>query len=106
MNNLIIIFVMSFAFLLSGILLLLGKATFLIAGLNTAPKEEKEKWDEKKIAVMGGTFLLIMANVILLCFLLPHYMPSLRTVCTTIFIIITFSGTILVIFLANRYGKK
>lgn len=104
--NLIIIFVLSFVFFICGILLLCGKAMFLIAGLNTASKEKKEKWNEKKIASILGTFLLIMANAIFVCFLLPYYNPYLNTICTIIFLVITIVGSILLILLTNRYGKK
>ena len=104
--DLIIIFILSIAFFVCGMLLLYGKGTFLIAGLNTASKEEKEKWNEKKIATILGTFLLIIANTTLICFLLPHYIPSFRIICTTIFLFITLLGSMLVIFLANKHGKK
>jgi len=41
---------------------LMGKGSFLIAGYNTASKQEKEKYDEKKLCrVMGWGFGLITA---------------------------------------------
>ena len=104
--ELTIVFVLSIVFFVCGMLLLYGKGAFLIAGLNTASKEEKEKWNEKKIATILGTFLLIMANVTLICFLLPYYIPGFKIICTTIFLFITLLGSMLVIFLANKYGKK
>ncbi|MGP1520186.1 MAG: DUF3784 domain-containing protein [Treponema sp.] len=104
--ELIIIFVIYISFLLCGILLLLGKAKFLIAGLNTASKEEKENWNEKTIGTITGTLLLVMANTILACFLIPHYNSSLRNICTSIFLFTCISSSVLAIFLANKYGKK
>lgn len=100
------VYILSIAFFACGILLLCGRATFLIAGWNTASREEKEKWNEKKLAIILGTFLLIMANATLVCFLLPNYIPSFRNICNSIFLIISIAGSILVIFLANKYGKK
>lgn len=41
------------------IFLLFGKGSWLIAGYNTASKEEKEKYDEKKLCTSVGVFLLI-----------------------------------------------
>ena len=45
--DLIIGFIVFFAFLISGILLVCNKAHFLIAGFNTASKEDQEKYDKK-----------------------------------------------------------
>jgi hypothetical protein len=36
-------------FIICGIFLLFGKGSWLIAGYNTSSKEEKEKFDEKKL---------------------------------------------------------
>ncbi len=42
------------------IVLLMGKGSFLIAGYNTASKQEKEKYDVKKLCrVVGAGFLII-----------------------------------------------
>jgi len=42
------------------IILLSGKGSFLIAGYNTASKEEKEKYNEKKLSyIMGIGFSII-----------------------------------------------
>lgn len=45
----IIILVVAFLFFIIGIFLFNGKGRWLIAGYNTASKEEKEKYDEKKL---------------------------------------------------------
>ena len=50
-----------------GLVLRAGKGAFLIAGYNTASKEEKEKTDEKKLCKAVGTLLLILA----ICWILP-----------------------------------
>lgn len=46
-------------FLALGILFLLGKGSFLIAGYNTSSKAEKAKYDEKKICRYAGIAMLI-----------------------------------------------
>lgn len=47
-------------FFTMSVLLLSGRGAFLIAGYNTASKEEKEQYDEKKLCrTMGVTLLFI-----------------------------------------------
>jgi len=56
--------------ILLGVVFLNGKGSFLIAGYNTASKDEKEKIDEKKMCkytgklmfLCAGCFLIIMAS--------------------------------------------
>lgn len=56
-----------------GLVLLSGRGAFLIAGYNTASKEEKEKIDEKKLCkyvgkqmlLFAGCFLILMASDVL-----------------------------------------
>ena len=50
-----------------GLILRAGKGAFLIAGYNTASKEEKEKTDERKLCKAVGNLLLILAA----CWILP-----------------------------------
>ncbi|SRR5690554_855825 len=58
------------------IALLMGKASFLIAGYNTARKQEKEKYDKKRLTqVMGwgfGALTIIMAISTAFEFQLPR----------------------------------
>lgn len=55
---LIIISVIGFIFIMLGVLFLLGKGAFLIAGYNTMSKEEKAAYDEKKLTQFIGTITL------------------------------------------------
>ena len=104
--NLIIGFLVCFAFLIMGVLLLCNKAHFLIAGFNTASKEERDMYDAKKLSTITGTFLLIMASATLNLVLGIHYMPKFKTIYTIIFISITLLSTLLVFILANTWCKK
>lgn len=51
---------------LLGLLFRSGRGAFLIAGYNTASKEEKEKIDEKKLCKYVGKLMLLFAG----CFLI------------------------------------
>ncbi len=46
-----------------GIVLLTGHGSVLIAGYNTMKKEEKEKYDEKKLCRGTGILVLIVAAI-------------------------------------------
>lgn len=50
-----------------GLVIRSGKGAFLIAGYNTASKEEKEKTDEKKLCKAVGNLFLSLAA----CWILP-----------------------------------
>ena len=51
--------------LLAGLAILVRwkKATWLIAGYNTAPQEEKEKYDVEKLCLYVGNFLFLLALI-------------------------------------------
>lgn len=48
-------------FLLLGILLSMGKGSFLIAGFNTMTKEEKEKYDKLALCKFMGKMMFALA---------------------------------------------
>ena len=50
-----------------GLVIRSGKGAFLIAGYNTASKEEKERTDEKKLCKAVGNLLLSLAA----CWIVP-----------------------------------
>lgn len=103
--DLIIGFIVSFAFLISGILLVCNKAHFLIAGFNTASKEDQEKYDKKKLSTVTGTFLLIMSSTTLNFFLGTHYMPQYKYIYVAVFMSICLLGSLLALVLANTWCK-
>lgn len=59
----LIVYVIITIFVVCGIFLLFGKGSWLIAGYNTASKEEKEKIDEKKLCKSMGVMLLMIAAI-------------------------------------------
>lgn len=57
-----VLIILSVMFLMS-IILMLGKGSFLIAGYNTSSKEEKEKYDEKKLCRVVGAGLFFITAI-------------------------------------------
>lgn len=55
------IYILALVFLLLSITFLMGKGSWLIAGYNTSSKEEKEKYDEKKLCRTMGIMCAIIA---------------------------------------------
>ncbi|MFK4997911.1 DUF3784 domain-containing protein [Bacillus sp. N9] len=54
-----------FIFTVLGVFLLNGKGTFLIAGFNTLPKEEKAKYNEMALSKFyGKTILALSASMV------------------------------------------
>ncbi|WP_445383087.1 DUF3784 domain-containing protein [Robiginitalea sp. IMCC43444] len=70
----------AFIFILIGILVKYGKMYFLIAGYNTLPKEEKEKYDIAGIATVFRNTFFGMALIIIAGYFLARYlnMPDLE----------------------------
>ena len=72
-------------FIVIGIMLSLGKWSFLIAGFNTMTKEEKENYDVLALCKFMGKFMFIIAFCILLFILSDILMiKELVTISTTI----------------------
>lgn len=76
-----------------GVIIKLGKASFLIAGYNTSSKEEKEKYDEKALCNFVGNLLFVIAGILLL----PVFTIALELAYLTF---IAISSTILVFLVA------
>lgn len=83
-----------------GILILLGKGDNLIAGYNTASKEEREQIDIKRLRTLVGGLLIVLAPMIVL--LLGK--ESMET--SWSFVGIVFVLCIVVVILANTWAKK
>lgn len=74
-----IAYVVTALFAALSIVLLLGKGSWLIAGYNTASKEEKEKFDERKLCLVVGVGMGFIALLLFVtCFIwnkVPSYFP-------------------------------
>lgn len=58
------------------IILLSGRGAWLIAGYNTASKEEKAKYDEKKLCRVTGIGMAVIAILILVMGLFEDMLPA------------------------------
>lgn len=79
-------------FLLIGIYMLTGRGGFLIAGYNTLPAEQKEKYDEKRLCRFAGVMVILAA---LYCALMEF--TNMNEIYTSIgFVVITLTFVIVV----------
>lgn len=85
------------------ILLLFGRGSWLIAGYNTAPKEEKEKYDTKKLCRTMGIGILFISALILVMELFEDILPASFAY---IAICVIIADCIVMIILANTICRK
>ena len=86
--------------LVMGIIILIGKGDNMIAGYNTAPKEERAEYDIKRLRGLIGGLLIVLA---------PMTFFTLKEgtmAATWSFIALTFVLSIVVVILANTWAKK
>ena len=83
-----------------GILVLIGKGDNLIAGYNTASKEERERYDIKRLRGLIGGLMIVLAPLLLLI-LGQETMASIWSFCG-----ISLVLCIVVLVLANTWAKK
>ena len=83
-----------------GIIILAGKGDMLIAGYNTASKKEKEQVNIKRVRLLVGGLLIVIAP---LCFLLDDKNDIASGF---IFTGIVMVLTIITVVLANTWAKK
>ena len=83
-----------------GVIILAGKGDMLIAGYNTASREEKEKVNIKRLRLLIGGLLVVMAPM---CFILgDNNNVNSGLIFTGIVVVLT----IIVIVLANTWAMK
>ena len=83
-----------------GIWILIGKGDNLIAGYNTASKEEREQYDIKRLRGLIGGLMVALAPMVLLL-LGRESMASTWSFCAIVFVL-----CIVVVILANTWAKK
>ena len=96
----IVLIIVAAILLIMGIIILIGKGDNLIAGYNTASKEEKEQYNIKRLRGLIGGILVVLAPMMLL--LLGR--ESLAA--TLSFVVLTFVLCIVMVILANTWAKK
>ena len=94
--------IFSLLFVIS-IIFLSGHGSGLIAGYNTASKEEKERINQKKLCRIVGAGLLPIAVLILVMAVFFDTLPSFFVY---IFVSFTLLDAVMIIVLANTKTKK
>ncbi len=90
----LIIWAVTILFMILSIPLLMGKGSWLIAGYNTSSREEKEKYDEKKLCrAMGFMCAIIGIMSGLLGIINTESFAIVYAVLITIIVIITLIYT-------------
>jgi len=96
----IVLFIVAAILLIMGIVILIGKGDNLIAGYNTASKEEKSQYNIKRLRGLIGGLLIILAPMMVLL-LGEESMTAAWS-----FVAYTFVLTIVVLILANTWAKN
>lgn len=93
-------------FILIGVMLSLGKWSFLIAGFNTMSKEEKENYDVVSLCKFMGKFMFMIAFCISLCVLSDILMMKVLLSIGTILITVSVIFVVIYVNTGNRFEKK
>ena len=83
-----------------GILVLIGKGDNLIAGYNTASKEERERYDIKRLRGLIGGLMIVLAPLLLLM-IGKESMAAIWSFCGIVLVL-----CLVVVILANTWAKK
>lgn len=96
----IVLIIVAAILAIMGIVILVGKGDNLIAGYNTASKVEQEEYNMKRLRVLIGGLLIILAPM-------TFFLLGKETMTATwSFVGLTFVACIVVVILANTWAKK
>ena len=96
----IVLIIVAAILVIMGVLILIGKGDNLIAGYNTASKEEKAQYNVKRLRGLIGGLLIALAPMMLL-------LNGENTMTATwSFVSLVFVLCIVVVILANTWAKK
>ena len=96
----IVLIIVAAILVIMGVLILIGKGDNLIAGYNTASKEERAQYNIKRLRGLIGGLLIILAPMMM--FLVGE--PSTEKVWS--FSALVFVLCIIVVILANTWAKN
>ena len=96
----IVLIILAAIMLIMGIIILIGKGDNLIAGYNTASKEDRSQYYIKRLRGLIGGFLLVLAPMMVLL------LGGESLVAGFSFIAFTFVLCIVLAILANTWAKK
>ncbi|HSJ39090.1 MAG TPA: DUF3784 domain-containing protein [Planococcus sp. (in: firmicutes)] len=88
-----------------GLYLLQGKGAMLIAGYNTLPKKEKEKYDEVALCKATGKLILAITFSITLIFAGAFLVISNLVIAGTVLLVVTILFGLIYMNTGNRYKK-
>ena len=96
----IVLLIVAAPLLIMGIVILVGKGDSLIAGYNTASKEEKSQYNIKRLrGLIGGLLVLLAPMTVIL-------LGEETMAATWSFVALTFVLSIVVVILANTWAKN
>jgi hypothetical protein len=96
----IVLIIVAAILAIMGIIILIGKGDNLIAGYNTASKEERAKYNIKRLRGLLGGLLIVLAPMMFL-------LNGEDTMAATwSFVALVFVLCIVVVILANTWAKK
>lgn len=98
-----IIWIVVVLFAILSIVLLTGRGGWLISGYNTASKEEKSKYDEKKLCRINGAGMAVITVMLLIMGLGEDVLPAAFAY---VFLVVTIVDCVVMIVLANTICKK
>lgn len=90
-------------FLIISVILISGHGENLIAGYNIASKDEKEKYNAKKMCRVVGIGMAVITMMILIMTIGQEVLPAAFA---TVFMIVTVVDCIVIIVLVNTICKK
>lgn len=96
----IVLIIVAAILVIMGIIILIGKGDNLIAGYNTASKEERSQYNIKRLRGLIGGILVVLAPMMLLL------LREESLAATFSFVALTFVLCIVVMILANTWAKK
>ena len=96
----IVVIILAAILVIMGVLILVGKGDNLIAGYNTASKEERSQYNIKRLRGLIGGLLIVVAPMI---FLLNE---EDTMAAAWSFVAFVFVLCIVVVILANTWAKK
>ena len=98
-----IVWIVFAIFAVVSIVLLSGHGSWFISGYNTASKEEKKKYDEKKLCRTMGIGMSIIAILILIMCLFENFLPAFFLYIALVIIIV---DVVVIIILENTICRK
>ena len=98
-----VVWIVFVIFAVLSIVLLSGHGSWVISGYNTASKEEKEKYDEKKLCRTMGIGMSIIAILILIMGLFESVLPTFFVYIAVGIIVV---DVVVIIILGNTLCRK